>query len=140
MAKYEKQRVDIILDAIGRGLSQKDAGILAGVNEDTISRWKKDKADFAEKVLQKEVEFKQIHIVNIQNEALAGTWQASAWFLERKFPKEFGQKAELSDDAKKQVEELQAGLKGFFNDNVGTAKKTKNKNTRKAQGNVSKTA
>lgn len=139
MAKYEPARVKIILDAIGQGLSQKDAGILASVDEDTISRWKKEKTDFAEKVLQKEVEFKRIHVVNIQNEALTGTWQASAWFLERKFPKEFGQKAELSDEAKKQVEELQNGLKGFFKENVGT-KTPKNKNTRKAQRNVSKTA
>lgn len=136
MAKYEPKRVEIILKSISNGMTQKDAGILAGVSEDTISLWKKQKPDFSEKLLQKELEFKQSHILNIQIKAIEGTWQASAWLLERKFPKEFGQRHELDDEAKKHIADLQGNLKNFFKSNVGkgkqTKKNTRNKNTSKA--------
>lgn len=136
MAKYEPKRIEIILDAIGQGMTQKDAGILAGVSEDTISLWKKEKPDFSERMLQKEIEFKRLNVNVIQNASLSGTWQASAWLLERKFPKEFGQRSELDDEAKKNIEKLQQGINNFFKKNVGgkkpAKKTTKNKNTKRA--------
>ena len=50
-------RLDIILDAIARGYSQRDAARLAGISEETISLWKKD-SDFSEQMEQKELEYK----------------------------------------------------------------------------------
>lgn len=133
--KYDKERADIILEAVGSGLTQKDGAVLAGVDESTVCRWKKQHADFANQLAKKEIEFKRMNVSIVQSAAFQ-SWQASAWLLERKYPKEFGQKTELSDDSKKQVEELQDTLKNYFDVNVGGKKKTKATNRTKARANT----
>ncbi len=93
--KYTKLTVNIILENIAKGLNQKDAGILAGVSDDTICAWKKKYSDFSDKIAQKEIIFKQDNIDIIQKAADSGTWQAAAWFLERKYSDEFATKNNL---------------------------------------------
>ena len=53
--KFTKARVKIILEAIGRGLTQKDAAKLADVSEMTLIRWKKKNVDFVNAMEKKEV-------------------------------------------------------------------------------------
>jgi hypothetical protein len=91
--KYTEETVNIILESIAKGLKQKDAAILAGISEDTLSRWKSENADFAGKVRQKEIENKKRYI-EIILEASKTSWQAAAWWLERNYPDEFSLKAE----------------------------------------------
>jgi len=90
--KYTPAVVKIVLDAIAEGLSQKDASILAGIDQDTLSHWKKQYSEFADKLLQKEIEFKGQNIKLIQRAAKDGSWQAAAWLLERKYTEEFALK------------------------------------------------
>lgn len=90
--KATDTRLDIILGAISRGYSQRDAARLAGISEDTISLWKKD-SDFSEQMEQKELEYKYSLLETIQ-EAGKKSWQACAWILERKYPNEFGKSKE----------------------------------------------
>jgi sensor c-di-GMP phosphodiesterase-like protein len=97
MSKKTQTRLDIIYKAIGDGLSQKDAAILAGIDESTLYIWKKDDQSFSSQIEQKEIEYKQRHIENIKK-ASDKNWQASAWWLERKHKKEFAQKIENEND------------------------------------------
>jgi hypothetical protein len=85
--KATPKTIQVILDAIRGGASQRDASALAGISEDTLSLWKHD-SDFSEQMRQKEVEFKMSQVKVIEK-AAQKTWQAAAWLLERKYPNEY---------------------------------------------------
>lgn len=97
MSKKTPERLEIIYKCISDGLSQKDAAVMAGISEDTFSLWKRDDSDFSENIMKKEIQHKQRHIENIKK-ASDKSWQASAWWLERKHKKEFAQKIENEND------------------------------------------
>ncbi len=86
--KASDTRINIILDAISRGYTQRDASKLAGISEDTISLWKKD-SEFSEQMEQKEIEYKYSLLSTI-HKAGERSWQACAWILERKYNSEYG--------------------------------------------------
>ena len=49
-SKYTPERVAMILDGIASGLTQKDAALVAGIDEDTFINWRNRYADFADQV------------------------------------------------------------------------------------------
>lgn len=91
--------IRVILEAIGDGLTQRDAAALAGISEDTLSLWKRKDSDFSEQIRQKEIECKRRHIQNIHR-AAEKSWQASAWWLERKHRAEYGRDDKEAEDMK----------------------------------------
>ena len=108
--KATPKTIEIILDAISQGLTQREASILAGISEDTLSLWKKKDSDFSEQMRQKEIECKLSHIKNIK-EASKKSWQASAWWLERKFKDEFSLKSKLDLQVNETLDELGDSIK-----------------------------
>jgi len=56
-------------------------------------------SEFSEAVARARAEAEGAHIKNIRRAADNGTWQASAWFLERSFPKKWGKRSTLDIDA-----------------------------------------
>ena len=56
-------------------------------------------SEFSEAVARARAEAEGAHIKNIRRAADNGTWQASAWFLERSFPKKWGKRSALEIDA-----------------------------------------
>ncbi|HEY0908428.1 MAG TPA: hypothetical protein VGE35_03720 [Candidatus Paceibacterota bacterium] len=110
--KATPDTIKIILDAIAEGLTQRDASVLAGISEDTLSLWKRQNSEFSEQIRQKEIECKRKHIRNIEK-ASEKSWQASAWWLERKYKDEFALKTtgnEISDELR---ESMQRGKEMF---------------------------
>lgn len=53
------ERVEIILEALGNGATQRDASMLAGISEDTLCIWKRTNSEFSEQIAQKVIEYKQ---------------------------------------------------------------------------------
>ncbi|MEY2640856.1 MAG: hypothetical protein RL150_249 [Candidatus Parcubacteria bacterium] len=104
--------IKIILDAIADGLTQRDASILAGISEDTLSLWKRQNSDFSEQIRQKEIECKRRHIKNIEK-ASEKSWQASAWWLERKYKNEFSQRVESQEISEELRESMDRSKKMF---------------------------
>lgn len=51
--------------------------------------------EFSEAVKKARAEAEGAHIRNIRKAADNGVWQASAWFLERSFPKKWGKRSSL---------------------------------------------
>lgn len=87
---------------ISSGLSNVDACKISNINETTFYDWlsrgdtgEKPYAKFVEAVEIALLKFKRFHIGQI---VIAGKskWQANAWILERKYPKEFGRTIEHS--------------------------------------------
>lgn len=74
------------------------AAACVGINKETLYAWLKKGArgeggkfkDFSNAVEKAQAEAERRDVQNIGNAAAEGAWQASAWRLERKFPKRWG--------------------------------------------------
>jgi len=83
---------------IERGLSLRDACTLSGVSHDVFKAWLRSYPAFKE--------FIDMCLVRVESDALTyikeamegGTWQASAWMLERKFPAKYGKRDMLKQE------------------------------------------
>ena len=95
--KMTPERVAIILEALGDGMTQRDASMLAGISEDTLCIWKRTNSEFSEQMGQKAIEYKQKLMKRIEK-AGEKDWKATAWLLERKFKKDFSQDPQLEKD------------------------------------------
>ena len=107
-AKISKDMVDEILTYKENGLSDKDICDMVGIDQSTFYAWLKEaetgvdyhnserpapnlelKIELAEGLKRARAAFKAFHIQNI-TKASKKEWTASAWILERMFPREFG--------------------------------------------------
>jgi transposase len=109
--KLTPQLQEQIGNNITLGMPLKFAAEAAGITEQTFYNWlKKGETEtkgqfyeFAEHVKACKAKAVQLHLKLITKAATEGTWQASAWILERRFPEEFGRrekidmKAEVTD-------------------------------------------
>ena len=106
-SEEEKARIqNTIIKKIARGHLDKDACALAGVGTTIFYEWMngtrakghecEPDAVFAEAIKRAKLQAKDMHIANIHRVAVSGKqWTASAWYLERKYPKEFGMRAKI---------------------------------------------
>lgn len=103
------------LKAVELGMSYVQACNYAGIDQTTFFQWQR-KAEQAERKAEESgtTAYKNIyvkfinkvrkarskcqarHLTRITQAADDGTWQASAWILERRFPEDFGEKTETS--------------------------------------------
>ena len=88
--KYTPQTIDGICRYLRVGNSQRDSALLGGIAESTFYEWMKE-AEFSECIKKAELECKARNIAIIQK-AAETTWQAGAWWLERKYSSEFALK------------------------------------------------
>jgi hypothetical protein len=100
--KYKKtpNTLRIIYEAIADGLTQRDAAVLAGISEDTLSLWKSDDSEFSEQIRKKEIEHKR-KLLGIIERAAERSWQAAAWRLERKYKEEFSDSKSIQESMEK---------------------------------------
>lgn len=87
--KYGPEIVKALAEAITLGLSQKRACEAAGISYDTFRRWTHSKPGFRDAMRKAETDFIGRNLAMIAAASLR-TWQAAAWLLERRFPKEWG--------------------------------------------------
>ena len=88
--KYTPERVERIITAIRMGATQRLAAAYAGVDDDTVIRWRKRHAEFADAFKTAEGEASVGWLRKIEEAADGGAWQAAAWKLERRYPDEYG--------------------------------------------------
>ena len=118
-AKYSADLVLEICKALEKGLSIGDAMNFCGVSRDTYYDWIK-KPEFAQQVKKAELSCKYRNIQLIQKAAI-DTWQAAAWWLERKYFDEFGLKTKQeisgyleSDQGKAEKKEMRENVRKFL--------------------------
>jgi hypothetical protein len=85
--------------AISVGAYIEDACIFAGISSRQFRRWRElaeqgvqPFAERWEEINKSESQSIVRNLFNIQNASNNGTWQASAWLLERKYPEKYGRK------------------------------------------------
>lgn len=90
----DQGRVERVLQGIKIGLPFVHACARAGISEDTFARWRKQSSDFAEAVKSAEAEAIARNVTVIQK-AAGTSWQAAAWWLERRYPQDFARTERL---------------------------------------------
>ena len=104
--KINDHMIEAFLGAIKVGAPIKSACGCAGISETTFYKWmqwadsdRKDApmyAQFREDIKKAQGQAAQRWLAIIEKAAMAGSWQAAAWKLERKYPHEFGNRTHLS--------------------------------------------
>jgi len=87
--KYSPEMTKRICDFLKAGNTQKTSAIASGISEDTFYTWMKEIPEFSESVKRAEEEAVARNVAII-NKAAQDTWQAAAWWLERRRRDEFG--------------------------------------------------
>ena len=96
----------LLCDAIVKGLPFNHACSLVGISYQTMREWmKKGKnqleglyRDFYVAIKKSEALVVQNALESIHSASRAGTWTASAWLLERRYPEQFGRKRLQSEE------------------------------------------
>ena len=91
--KYTQKNVDRILDALRGGNTRRASCAAGNISADTFANWLKDYSVFSDAVEKAEGEAELRNLAVIQD-ATKTTWQAAAWWLERKHKAEWSSRVE----------------------------------------------
>lgn len=105
--KYGKAITEEIAKLLSEGSNRTDACVLAGISYETFTQWIK-KPEFSEAIKKAEAICKQRNIKIIQRAAIT-TWQAAAWWLERRHFGEFALKQQHELSGSLRLEDLVSG-------------------------------
>jgi transcriptional regulator with XRE-family HTH domain len=95
--KRTPERSHVVFDALGKGLSRRLAAQLAGISEDTLSRWMKDTPEFETECKRREALCALECTDRIMQEVKVGRdgWKAAAAWLERRYPEEWSPRRQI---------------------------------------------
>lgn len=80
-----------LVEAMESGMDLIEASKLCNISPYKLDSFRSD-PDFEELIQKCQASCEFQHVQNINIAGQMGQWQASAWFLERKFPKKYGKK------------------------------------------------
>jgi hypothetical protein len=107
-SKYTPERVKRITDALAAGNSRKAAAAYGGITLETLCAWERNFLDFSTAVKSAEAAAEVGHVANIAQAARGGTWQASAWWLERRRHAEWGKVDRIEIEVRRAAERVAA--------------------------------
>jgi transposase len=83
-----------IIESVASGVPLNHACASAGVSYSSLVRWRSGPGGKAisDSLQKAEGQFIEHHLEIIRNAASSGTWTASAWLLERRYPEHFGRR------------------------------------------------
>ena len=87
--KYNPDRVKTVCEALAIGLPRWVSAARAGIDHDTLLRWEHRYGEFADAIKKAEADAVARNVALIQA-AAPKSWQAAAWWLERKYTTEWG--------------------------------------------------
>ena len=102
--KLTKELIEKAADIIARGNYYKVAMDILGISKPTWYRWMQQgevdenkginslERDFFNSIKKAEADAIDRNLSIIQKAAMEGNWQASAWYLERKYPEQWGKR------------------------------------------------
>jgi hypothetical protein len=101
-SKRTPEITDKICDSISYGLTDEEVAALVGIDDSTLTRWKKD-SEFCG-AIKKAVAMRKLDRLKRIEKGEPG-WQGTAWAMERLYPKEFSRpevqlQYKVAEDAK----------------------------------------
>jgi transposase len=108
--KYSPERQQAIVAALQAGNTRTAAAAQAGISLDTFERWMDRFAEFCGAIKKAEADA-EIHFAEqIEKAATDGSWQAAAWWLERRRPEAWGRRDRVDFTIRKEAERLASEL------------------------------
>lgn len=106
-SKLTPELIELTAELIRVGNYYKHVAQYLNISEETFYRWLREgekaknglKRQFYEAVKRAEAEAIARNLALIQKAAQEGNWQAAAWWLERKYPEEWGRKDHMDIQA-----------------------------------------
>jgi len=95
-SKYTDEAVTRICDALRAGNTRRAACAYGCISQDTLAVWLKTKPHFTDAVKKAEGDAEVTNLAIIQKAAHDGTWQAAAWWLERKHKADWSTRVETT--------------------------------------------
>jgi hypothetical protein len=92
--KRTPEREQRLLDALSAGNTIQHACRYADISDETYANWSRRSLEFLERVKKAQAEAIVRHVANIAKAARDGQWTASAWWLERRYPEDYGRRFE----------------------------------------------
>jgi transposase len=89
--KHSPEREQAILNALRVGNTRRAAAAAAEINTDTFYEWLKNPT-FSDAVEKAEADAEQRYVAQVAKAAQT-TWQAAAWWLERRRPQDYRQQS-----------------------------------------------
>ena len=111
------ERVEALLRSLRLGSTRRAACRVADLSDDTLARWIRRDPDFADAVARAEADAEQRFVGQIAAAAGSGSWEAAAWWLERRRPESYGRQVRI--DAELDVRRLAARLAATLGLDVG---------------------
>lgn len=96
-SKYTPDVIQRLTMAIGLGATYELACGYAGITYETFREWIKTKVGFSDVIKAAEGQAATKWLAKIEQAASEGNWQAAAWKLERRYPKDYGRRIVDSD-------------------------------------------
>lgn len=111
--KLNKELIADAVKLIQTGLNDRDTCAALGIDPSTWYKWLQEpRSELQEElftaVSKAKAERKAFHLNNIVKAARDGTWQASAWYLERAYPQEYGKCQRLPESDQRAVDAVKA--------------------------------
>lgn len=104
--EMDPEKVKAFLGAVGDGMSNKMACALSGISDSSLYEWLKAAeegnakyAAFLDKYKNAKAKFVRKHVKSIEAASRNGSWQASAWMLERCCPEDYAPKSQTDAGA-----------------------------------------
>lgn len=91
--KYNQQCVERITDALRGGNTRRASCAAGNISQETFARWLAEYSDFVDAVEKAEGDAELRNLAVIQT-ASQTTWQAAAWWLERKHKADWSSRVE----------------------------------------------
>jgi hypothetical protein len=88
-SKYTPEVVERICYSLSQGNTRTTAVTCSGVSMPTFHTWMNEFPDFSDAIKRAEEQAVE-HYVNVIHTASTQTWQAAAWYLERRRKEDFG--------------------------------------------------
>lgn len=121
--KRTSERSYVVFDALGKGLSRRLAAQLAGISEDTLTRWMKDTPEFETECKRREALCALECTDRIMQEVKVGRdgWKAAAAWLERRYPEEWSPRRQIEQVGERSglhvIVSYESPKAGFADDN-----------------------
>lgn len=87
-----------ILESVREGSTLQMAARSAGISPRTLRRWRDRYPDFDRKVQRAKAEAGERALGVIQEAADKGDWRAASWWLEKRFPEQYGETDDLPEE------------------------------------------
>ena len=95
--KFDKEHINLIIQALENGDGRVRACKIANISYQTFLDWMTDKIEFSEQIKKAErYGYDKIKDLQIRKVIEDKSWQSGAWWLERKYPEEYRNRTEYA--------------------------------------------